>query len=63
MMLEAVWFKNGKEIFKVSPVMNLLCDDEMKDITTIEVCNGYDWYNIEELGIEADDFIIRIKKD
>lgn len=63
MMLEAVWLKDGKEVWKVSPVMNLLCDENMKDITEIEVSNGYDWYGVEDLGIEADDFVIRIKRD
>ena len=62
MMLEAVWFKNGKEIYKVSPVMNLLCDDDM-EVTEIEVCDGNDWYSCEENQFEADDFVIRVKKD
>lgn len=62
MMLEAVWFKNKKEVFKVSPVMNLLCDDEMK-ISDIEVFDGDEWYSCEENQFEADDFVIRIKKD
>ena len=58
MMLEAVWFKNGKEIYQVEPVMNVLCDDDMKNITDIEIYNGYDWYSCED----ADDFVIRVKK-
>lgn len=59
MVLEAVWFKNGKEIYSVDPVMNIVCDNNMKSVSEIEVNNGYDWYSYEE----ADDFIIRIKKD
>ena len=35
MMLEAVWFKNGKEVYKVSPVMCIVCDDDMEDISKI----------------------------
>lgn len=63
MILEAVWFKDGKEVAWVDPVMNIVCYEDMKNINEIEVDNGYGWYNAEELGIEADDFIIRIKKD
>ncbi len=62
MMLEAVWLKKGKEVYRVSPVMNLLCDDDM-DINEIEVSDGHDWYSCEENQFEADDFVIRIKKD
>ena len=58
MMLEAVWFKNGKEIYKVDPVMNVVCYDNM-EINEIEIFNGYDWYSYDN----ADDFVIRIKKD
>ena len=63
MMLEAVWFKDGKEIHKISPVMNLLCDDDMDGIVEIEVNNGERWYSSEILEIEADDFIIRVKAE
>lgn len=63
MMLEAVWFKNGKEVYTLSPVMNLLCDDDMDDIIEIEVNNGERWYSSEILEIEADDFIIRVKAE
>lgn len=58
MMLEAVWLKNGKEVFGVSPVMNIVCYDDMRDCTEIEINNGYGWYSYED----ADDFMIRIKK-
>ena len=37
MMLEAVWFKDGKEVYKVSPVMNIVCDENIKNITDIEI--------------------------
>ena len=63
MMLEAVWFKNGKEIFRVYPVVNIVCDENMKNISEIEVNNDSYWYSSEEFDIEADDFVIRIKKD
>lgn len=62
MMLEAVWFKDGKEVKRIDPVMNLLCDEDMNDISEIEINNGEYWYSSETLGIEADDFVIRIKK-
>ena len=58
MMLEAVWLKNGKEVFWVSPVMNIVCYDDMRDCAEIEINNGYDWYLYED----ADDFMIRVKK-
>ena len=61
MMLEAVWFNNGKEVFKVSPVMNIVCDDEMKSVDEIEIFDGNEWYSSELCNIEANDFEIRIK--
>lgn len=61
MMLEAVWLKDGKEVHKISPVMNLLCEDDMDAVLEIEVNNGEHWYSSEILGIEADDFMIRVK--
>ena len=63
MKLEAVWFKNGKEIYHVCPVMNIVCDDDMNSIASIEVENGYQWYSSADIKEEADDFVIRIKKD
>lgn len=60
MCLEAVWFKNGKEVYKVSPVMNLLCEDNMVDISEIEVKDNDRWHEYKDVG-EADDFEIRIK--
>lgn len=63
MMLEAVWLKNGKEVYKVSPVMNIVCDDDMKNISEIEIDNGSYWYTYEDVDDDADDFVIRIKKD
>lgn len=62
MMLEAVWFKNGKEIFRVDPVENVVCYDDMKDISEIEVHNGHNWYSSEDVDDGADDFIIRVVK-
>lgn len=63
MMLEAVWLNNGKEIFKVNPVMNIVCDEDMKGIKDIEISNGYNWYSYEDFEGDADDFVIRIKRD
>lgn len=63
MMLEAVWFKNGKEVFKVDPVMNIVCDDNMGGIEYIEIDNGDYWYTYDDFDGEADDFVIRIKRD
>ena len=63
MKLEAVWFKDGKEVFLVDPVMNIVCEDEMDDVSEIEINNGYNWYTYEDFEDDADDFIIRIKKD
>lgn len=63
MMLEAVWLKNGKEVYKVSPVMNIVSYDDMHDVNDIEVEDGNKWYSCEENHFVADDFIIRIKKN
>lgn len=67
MMLEAVWFKNGKEIYKVSPVMNIVCEDEMKSVREIEVEIETDversWHSCVENNFDADDFVIRVKRN
>lgn len=63
MMLEAVWFKNGKEIYKVSPVMNIVCDDDMDDVSEIEVEDRNRWHDDRDFHGVADDFVIRVKKD
>ena len=63
MKLEAVWFKNGKEVYHVSPVMNMVCYDEMKNISEIEIENGYEWYSSEDFDGDADDFVIRVVRD
>lgn len=62
MMLEAVWLKNKKEVYKVSPVMNIVCDDNMKNVKDIEVEDGYEWHSCIENHFDADDFLIRVKK-
>lgn len=62
MMLEAVWFKDGKEVYKVSPVVNLVCYEEMEDISKIEVEDENRWHTYEDFDDDADDFVIRIKK-
>lgn len=64
MMLEAVWFKNGKEVYKVSPVMNIVCEDNMESVSEIEIENGgFNWHSCEHVEGGADDFVIRVKKD
>ena len=63
MKLEAVWFKNGKEVGWVDPVMNIVCDEDMDGIEDIEVENGYGWYSSSDIEGGADDFVIRIKRD
>ena len=62
MMLEAVWFKNGKEVYKVSPVENIVCYKDMNGIEDIEVENEYGWHEYYDFDGDADDFVIRIKK-
>ena len=63
MMLEAVWFKNGKEIYKVSPVMNIVCYEDMVDISEIEVEDEERWHTSDDYKGDADNFIIRVKKN
>ena len=63
MMLEAVWFKNGKEVYKVSPVMCIVCEDDMKNISEIEIEDGNRWHEYNDVVGGADDFVIRIKRD
>lgn len=60
MMLEAVWFKNKKEVCRVDPVLNVLCDDEMEHLAEIEINNGHGWYSCADF--DADDFVIRVKR-
>lgn len=62
MMLEAVWLKNGKEVYCVNPVMNVLCEDDMNNISEIEVYDGYHWHTYENVKDGADDFVIRVKR-
>lgn len=63
MMLEAVWFRDGKEVEWVDPVLNIVCSSDMNGIEDIEVFNGYAWYTYEDVVGGADDFVIRVKKD
>lgn len=62
MMLEAVWFKNNKEVYWVDPVLNIVCYNDMEDISDIEVNNGHDWYSTRDIDGGADDFVIRVKR-
>jgi hypothetical protein len=63
MMLEAVWFKGSKEVYCISPVMNIVCYNNMEDVTEIEINDGRNWYTYEDIGVDADDFMIRTKRD
>lgn len=63
MMLEAVWIKNGKEVYHVCPVLNILCEDDMKDISEIEVRDWNKWHEYSDVKGGADNFVIRIKED
>ena len=63
MILEAVWFRKGKEVYWVDPVVNVVCDDDMNELSDIEVYNGSAWYSSENVDGGADNFIIRIKKE
>ena len=62
MTLEAVWFKNGKEVWRVDPVLNIVSDEDMKELSEVEVFNGSDWYSSADFD-DADNLVIRIKKD
>lgn len=62
MMLEAVWFKNGKEVYKVSPVMNIVCEDDMEHISEIEIEDEHKWHEYNDFDGDADDFVIRVKR-
>ena len=59
MILEAVWFKDGKEVDWVDPVLDLICDVD-NDISEIEVYNGHSWYKGTK---DYDNFLIRMKKE
>lgn len=63
MFLEAIWFKDGKEVYKVAPVMNIVCDEDMKNVSEVEIEDGHKWYSCIENQFDADDFVIRIKRD
>ena len=63
MVLEAVWFKNGKEIYWVDPIVDILCEEDAKDVADIKVASGYHWYSAADCGEAPDDFVIRIKKE
>ena len=63
MMLEAVWMKNGKEVYNVSPVMNIVCEDDMENVSEIEIEDLSVWHSCEENNFEADDFLIRVKRN
>ena len=62
MILEAVWFKNGKEIGWVDHVKDIRYDQHIDNISNIEVYNGCAWYSAEDYEEVPDDFVIRIKR-
>lgn len=63
MILEAVWFKDGKEIEWVDPVWEVNVEDDTDSLLPIKVFNGYHWYSAADWDEVPDDFIIRIKKE
>lgn len=63
MTLEAVWFKNGKEIYWVDPVWEVGVDDDIDTLTPIKVFNGYYWYSATDCTETPDDFVIRLKRE
>lgn len=62
MIFEAVWFKNGKEIYWVDPVLATRDKDAAHPLGT-EVYNGYHWYSAADCWEKPDDFVIRVKKE
>lgn len=63
MLLEAVWFKDGKEVAWVDPVWRLKNVDNASTMDSIMVNNGYFWYSWKDVTEEEpDDFVIRIKR-
>ena len=64
MTLEAVWFKNGKEISWVDPVWEVENLDDGSTLGTIRVHNGRYWYRWNDItDEEPDDFVVRVKKE
>lgn len=62
-ILEAVWLKDGKELFTVDPVIDIECrEGDIEHLRHISVYNGHGWYYCGDLDTAPDDFIIRIKK-
>ena len=64
MLLEAVWFKNGKEVAWVDPVWEVENLDDGFTLGTILVHNGSHWYRWSDItDEEPDDFVVRVKKE
>lgn len=59
-MTEAVWFKDGKEIAWVDPVIQV---EDNEDITKIRVFNGNYWYDASDCSEVPNGFVIREKRD
>ena len=64
MMLKAIWLKDGKEVACVEHVQDIICYDEIHNISDIEVYNGSNWYSNKDFGEnDADEFIIKLVKE
>ena len=65
MELEAVWLKDGKEIFCVDPVIELTHNGN--GIEGIEVSNGYAWYTAVDCkvlsGEKPNGFLVRERSE
>ena len=63
MILEAVWFKDGKELLQVDPVLEVYVEDDTDTTYPIKVFNGHYWYDAADCDETPDDFVIRFKKE
>lgn len=61
MGLEAVWLKNGNEVFWVDPVIEVR--GNANDPNSVAVFNGYYWYTTADVADGADEFLIRPRKE
>ena len=59
-MTEAVWFKDGKEIAWVDPVVEV---EDNEDVTKIRVFNGNYWYDASDCSEVPNGFAIREKRE
>ena len=65
MELEAVWLKDGNELFCINPVCELTHNGN--DIDSIEVYNGWSFYKSVDIrnftGKKPNGFLVRERKD